>query len=159
MQARLLRALEESKIKRLGGTCEVPVDARVLAATNRPIESSVRAGTLRADLYYRLNVIEVHLPPLRERKADVPLLAKTIVEVLNRKHDCRITGLHPTTLGRLMAHSWPGNIRELRNVLEYAAITTREGVVMPCHLPDSFRAGCEAGGAETARAIAGGGLT
>jgi DNA-binding NtrC family response regulator len=135
MQARLLRVLEESSVRRLGGTAEIPVNVRILAATNRAPEVAIERRTLREDLYYRLNVFRIHAPSLRERKDDIPQLAKAIVGNLNRKHDCNVKSLHQGALERLMAHSWPGNVRELRNVLEWAVITAHTEAIMPAHLP------------------------
>jgi DNA-binding NtrC family response regulator len=145
MQARLLRALEESKIRRVGGSDEIPVDVRILAATNRVVEGSLGEGSLREDLYYRLNVFNIQLPPLRERKEDIPQLAHAIIEVLNQKHQCTVTGLHRDALQRLMTYSWPGNVRELRNILEWAAITAQSDLILPRHLPKTL------GGARTAQ--------
>jgi DNA-binding NtrC family response regulator len=138
MQARLLRVLEESNVRRLGGTAEIPVNVRVLAATNRNVESALENKILREDLYYRLNVFHIHSPALRERKDDIPELAKAIVEDLNRKHECKVRNIHQGTLERLMAHSWPGNVRELRNVLEWAVITAHADAMMPAHLPKTL---------------------
>jgi DNA-binding NtrC family response regulator len=138
MQAKLLRVLEESKIRRLGGSVEIPVDVRVLAATNRPVQQSLDSKSLREDLYYRLNVFHIELPPLRQRKEDIPDLAEAIIRDLNRKHECRVAEIRPETLARLMSHSWPGNIRELRNILERAIIVAREGALLPSHLPKAF---------------------
>jgi DNA-binding NtrC family response regulator len=135
MQARLLRVLEESSVRRLGGTAEIPVNVRILAATNRTPELAIERRTLREDLYYRLNVFRIHAPSLRERKDDIPHIAKAIVGDLNRKHECNVKSLHRETLERLMAHSWPGNVRELRNVLEWAVITAHSDALMPSHLP------------------------
>lgn len=135
MQARLLRVLEESSVRRLGGTAEIPVNVRVLAATNRPVDTALEKKTLREDLYYRLNVFHIHSPSLRERKDDIPQLAKAIVGDLNRKHECNVKNIHQGALERLMAHSWPGNVRELRNVLEWAVITAHSEVITPAHLP------------------------
>ena len=138
MQARLLRVLEESSVRRLGGTAEIPVNVRVLAATNRTVELALERKILREDLYYRLNVFRIHAPSLRERKDDIPQLAKAIVGDLNRKHECSVKSLHRETLERLTAHSWPGNVRELRNVLEWAVITAQSGAIMPAHLPKTL---------------------
>jgi DNA-binding NtrC family response regulator len=138
MQARLLRVLEESSVRRLGGTVEIPVDVRVLAATNRNPEVAIERKTLREDLFYRLNVFRIHAPPLRERREDIPQLSKAIVGDLNRKHSCSVQSLHRETLERLMAHSWPGNVRELRNVLEWAVITAHSDAIMPSHLPKTL---------------------
>jgi len=139
MQARLLRALEESKVRRLGGTAEIPVNVRVLAATNRNVEDEVARRCLREDLYYRLNVFHLNLPPLRERKDDLCQLINVMITDLNRKHECKVTACEAATLEVLAAHAWPGNVRELRNVLEFAVITAREGPLMPHHLPKSVR--------------------
>jgi DNA-binding NtrC family response regulator len=135
MQARLLRVLEESSVRRLGATAEIPVNVRVLAATNRAVEVALEKKTLREDLYYRLNVFHIHSPSLRERRADIPQLAKAIVGDLNRKHECNVKNIDPGAQERLMAHSWPGNVRELRNVLEWAVITAHSDAIMPAHLP------------------------
>jgi DNA-binding NtrC family response regulator len=140
MQARLLRALEESKVRRLGGTAEIPVDVRILAATNRPVEQLDRAG-LREDLYYRLNVFCVHLPPLRERKSDIPAITTAIIGQLNQKHGCQVTNIHPSALEHLMEHNWPGNVRELRNVLEWAVITAGSDCIFTAHLPRAIQTG------------------
>jgi DNA-binding NtrC family response regulator len=144
MQARLLRALEESKVRRVGGSEEIAVDVRILAATNRSADGSRGETFLREDLYYRLNVFNIHLPPLRERKEDIPQLAKTIIDLLNQKHACNVSSLHQDALQRLMAHSWPGNARELRNVLEWAVITAQNDLILPRHLPKSLGAGTSA---------------
>ncbi len=138
MQARLLRVLEESSVRRLGGTAEIPVNVRVLAATNRNPEVAIEHKTLREDLFYRLNVFRIHAPPLRERTDDIPQLSKAIVGDLNRKHECSVKSLHREALERLMAHSWPGNVRELRNVLEWAVITAHSDAILPAHLPKIF---------------------
>jgi len=140
MQAKLLRVLEESKVRRLGGNVEIPIDVRVLAATNRPVQQSLDSKYLREDLYYRLNVFHIDLPPLRQRKEDIPELAEAMIRDLNRKYDSRIAEIRPETMTRLMSYSWPGNIRELRNVLERAMIVAKEGVLLPSHLPQSFGA-------------------
>lgn len=139
MQARLLRALEESKVRRLGGTSEVPVDVRVLAATNRRVEEEVARKALREDLYYRLNVFHVNLPPLREHKEDLYELATSMISDLNRKHQRKVTGCDASTLEILTAYNWPGNVRELRNVLEFAVITAGEGLIMPHQLPQAVK--------------------
>ncbi len=141
MQAKLLRALEESKIRRLGGRGEIPIDVRVLAATNRPPQQAVEQKLLREDLYYRLNVFQIELPPLRQRMDDIPPLAEAMIRDLNERDGHRITELHPETLARLLNHTWPGNVRELRNVIERAVIVAGEGALLPFHLPMSFRAG------------------
>jgi DNA-binding NtrC family response regulator len=134
MQAKLLRVLEQSAVRRLGGQREIPVDVRVVAATNRPLLDAIDKKMLREDVYYRLNVFHIELPPLRQHKEDIPALAATFIRSINKKNDCRVTDLHPEVLDQLMDYSWPGNVRELRNVLERAVIVAREGTVLPGHL-------------------------
>src|ERR1700687_4253690 len=138
-QAKLLRILEDSKVRRLGGKTEFEVDVRVVAATNKIPEEAVRGGYLREDLYYRLNVFHIHLPPLRERKEDIAPVAECLISDLNRKHSCRISDVSPDVLEAFMRHSWPGNVRELRNVLERAVILTGEGPIEMKHLPAMFQ--------------------
>jgi len=133
-QAKLLRVLEDSRVRRLGGKQESLVDVRVLASTNRKPEEAIRKGQLREDLYYRLNVFALELPPLRRRLDDLPALAEAILRDLNKKHGTRITGMSAEVLSRLQRHSWPGNVRELRNVLERAAIVSGSGTVETQHL-------------------------
>jgi transcriptional regulator with PAS, ATPase and Fis domain len=134
-QAKLLRILEDSKVRRLGGKTEFEVDVRVVAATNKVPEEAVRGGHLREDLFYRLNVFHVHLPPLRERKEDLPSIAETLMRDLNRKHEARVSDIAPDVLEALTGHNWPGNVRELRNVLERAVIVAGEGTIEMRHLP------------------------
>src|SRR5437870_495797 len=112
-QAKLLRVLEDSKVRRLGGATDIPINVRVLAATNRHPEKAIENKQLREDLYYRLNVFHVSLPPLRDRKQDIPAIAATLIRDLNRKHGCRVTNLSPEVLERFQASSWPGNVRGL----------------------------------------------
>jgi DNA-binding NtrC family response regulator len=138
MQAKLLRVLQESVVRRVGGTNDIPVDVRVIAATNRSVGEALGHKQLREDLYYRLNVFHISLPPLRQRKEDIPGLSEAILRHVNHKHDYRIAAIHPDTMERMMNHSWPGNVRELRNVLERAAIVARDGSLMPDHLPPEF---------------------
>jgi len=134
-QAKLLRILEDSKVRRLGSKSEFEVDVRVVAATNKVPEEAVRGGQLRPDLFYRLNVFHVHMPPLRARKDDIPALAEALIASLNRKHECRVTDLSPRVLEAFARHAWPGNVRELRNVLERAVILAGEGTIERKHLP------------------------
>ncbi|HWB83076.1 MAG TPA: sigma-54 dependent transcriptional regulator [Bryobacteraceae bacterium] len=133
-QAKLLRVLEDGKVHRLGGKSELPIDVRVIAATNRPPAQAVSDNHLREDLYYRLNVFHIALPPLRDRREDIPALCQAIISNLNQKHDCRIVGMHPAVLEAFQKDSWPGNVRQLRNVLERAVIIAREGVIQPRHV-------------------------
>jgi DNA-binding NtrC family response regulator len=134
-QAKLLRILEDSKVRRLGGKTEFEVDVRVVAATNKVPEEAVRGGHLREDLYYRLNVFHIHLPPLRERKDDIQPIAEALMGDLNRKHDCRASDISPAVIESFERHNWPGNVRELRNVLERAVILAGEGSIELRHLP------------------------
>jgi DNA-binding NtrC family response regulator len=140
MQPKLLRVLEQSAVRRLGGQREIPIDVRVVAATNRPMADAIEKKLLREDLYYRLNVFHIELPPLRDRRDDIPALSAAFIRNINKKNDCRVTDIHPDVLGQFMDYSWPGNIRELRNVLERAIIVAREGTVLPGHLAPVFRA-------------------
>jgi DNA-binding NtrC family response regulator len=134
-QAKLLRILEDSKVRRIGGRTEFEVDVRVVAATNKVPEEAVRGGHLREDLYYRLNVFNIHLPPLRDRKEDILPVAQALLGDLNRKHECRVADISPAVIEALERHQWPGNVRELRNVLERAVILAGEGTIELRHLP------------------------
>jgi transcriptional regulator with PAS, ATPase and Fis domain len=134
-QAKLLRILEDSKVRRLGGRTEFEVDVRVLAATNKLPEEAVSGGHLREDLFYRLNVFHVHLPPLRERKEDIPAMAQALIADMNLKHDCKVVEVSAEVLDCLQRHRWPGNVRELRNVLERAVILAGEGTIELKNLP------------------------
>jgi len=122
LQAKLLRVIEERAVRRLGGSQEIAIDVRLLAATNRQPLQAVAEGKLREDLLYRLNVFSVHLPPLAERKEDLPLLAQHLVKQLAEKHSRPARFLSPSALNALQFHAWPGNVRELRNVIERAVI-------------------------------------
>jgi DNA-binding NtrC family response regulator len=139
-QAKLLRILEDSKVRRLGGKNEFEVDVRVVAATNKLPDEAVKRGMLREDLYYRLNVFHIHLPPLRDRKEDIMPIGESLIALLNKKHECRVTGIAPDVQDMLRAHSWPGNVRELRNVLERAAILASQGLIERKHLSQVFQA-------------------
>ncbi len=139
-QAKLLRILEDSKVRRLGGKTEFEVDVRVVAATNKIPAEAVRDGHLREDLFYRLNVFHVHLPPLRDRKDDIQPIAGALIGDLNRKHECRVTEISADVMEALHRHNWPGNVRELRNVLERAVILAGEGSVEMSHLPAFLQA-------------------
>jgi DNA-binding NtrC family response regulator len=137
-QGKLLRVIEDRKVRRLGAAKESEVDVRILASTNRDLRAAVAKGLFREDLYYRLNVFEVELPPLRERREDIPLIAASLVLDLNRKHDCRVTEIAPELLALFDRHAWPGNARELRNVLERAVILCGAGTITARHLPPGF---------------------
>jgi DNA-binding NtrC family response regulator len=137
-QAKLLRILEEGRVRRLGSAREIELDVRVLASTNKNLAEAIAKGAFREDLFFRLDVFEVHMPALRERKADIPLLARELISGLNRKHDCRVTEVSPEALALFDRYDWPGNVRELRNVLERAVILAGSGPVTPAHLPRGF---------------------
>jgi DNA-binding NtrC family response regulator len=137
-QAKLLRVLEDRKVRRLGSKTETPVDVRVIAATNKDPEKAVTDGGLRQDLYFRLNVFHIHLPPLRDHKEDIPLLAEHILRDINAKHGKSVRGIGAEVLDIFMSHTWPGNIRELRNVLERAAIMTEKDLISRSSLPGEF---------------------
>lgn len=139
LQPKLLRILEERRTRRLGGAREIDFDVRVLAATNRSPADAIRTGLLREDLYYRLNVFEVVVPPLRERPGDVPLLTQHFIGAFNAKHGTTVEGLGEAAGRLLEAYPWPGNVRELRNVIERAVIVARDGLLEPAHLPPFLR--------------------
>lgn len=137
-QAKLLRVLEDRKLRRLGSKVETPVDVRVLAATNKVPEEAVARGELRGDLYYRLNVFNIHLPPLREHKEDLPQLVDALLADMNQKHGRNVGGVSDSVLHAFNHYNWPGNVRELRNTLERAVIVCEGGMVEPRHLPPNF---------------------
>ncbi len=137
-QAKLLRVLEERKVRRLGGTREIDVDVRIVAASNRDLRDGIAKGTFREDLYFRLNVFEVNLPPLRDRPEDIPLISRALLDGLNKRHECRVTDLAPDVETLFASYSWNGNVRELRNVLERAVILAGQGVITREHLPSGF---------------------
>ncbi len=122
LQVKILRVLQDRKITRLGGTMQMPINARIVAATNKDLEDLVRNGEFREDLFYRLNVVRIHIPPLRERRSDIPFLAAYIVSKYNRQMGMRITGFTPEALEALKNHPFYGNVRELENVIERAMI-------------------------------------
>ncbi len=133
-QAKLLRVIESGTIERLGDESAVPVDVRVIAATNRDLNEEMRAGRFREDLFYRLDVLHIHIPPLRERAEDVPPLVTHLLSRLRRRQGLRVPELRPDAVARLKRHRWPGNVRELANVCERLAILHRGGVVRPADL-------------------------
>lgn len=137
-QAKLLRVLEDTRVRRLGGKNEISVDVRVIASTNKVLEEALRKGELREDLYYRLNVFQIHLPPLRQRESDLPMLTEALIGTLNVKHTCRVTQVAPDVMEAFRRYPWPGNVRELRNVLERGVIVAGEGEILMSHLPHDF---------------------
>jgi DNA-binding NtrC family response regulator len=135
LQPKLLRVIEDRRVRRLGGSHEFPVDVRVLAATNKDPGEAVASGRLREDLYYRLNVFTIALPLLKERKGDLPLLAQYFIREFNRKHNTKVEGLREEALELLKIYPWPGNVRELRNIMERAVILARGDWIESHHLP------------------------
>jgi len=140
LQPKLLRILEDGRHRRLGGSKELSFDVRVLAATNRRPADAVRDGALREDLFYRLNVFELSLPALRERREDIPLLAQHFVQEFVRKHQVQVQGVSENAAALLQTYEWPGNVRELRNVVERAVIVARTGWIEAEHLPPYIQA-------------------
>jgi len=139
MQAKLLRALEERKVRPVGGDRDVPFDVRLLSATNRDLEVAVEEQRFREDLYFRINVIQVDVPPLRVRETDVLLLAQRFLQQFALRSGKNVTGLADTVAPRLLAYSWPGNVRELRNIIERAVALTRYDKIVVEDLPEKIR--------------------
>jgi formate hydrogenlyase transcriptional activator len=129
MQVLLLRVLQEREFERLGGTHTLQVDVRLVAATNRDLAEDVRSGRFRSDLYYRLNVFPVHVPPLRDRPEDIPPLVAHFADKYGQKFGRKISRVERKTMDVLQAHRWPGNVRELENTVERAVILSRNGVL------------------------------
>ncbi|MCL6640345.1 MAG: sigma 54-interacting transcriptional regulator, partial [Candidatus Rokubacteria bacterium] len=139
LQARLLRVLQERVIRRVGGTEPIPVDVRIIAATNRDLRKLVDEGRFREDLYYRLNVVTVHVPPLRERIEDIPLLAQHFLRKAAAAAGKTVVGLTREALDLLAAYPWPGNVRELEHVIERAVVLTTSTLLTPADLPPELR--------------------
>ncbi len=135
MQAKLLRVLENRRFRRVGGVADLQFDATVIAATNRPLREEVKAGRFREDLFYRLHVVPIEVPPLRERREDIPLLAEHFIGRANRAFGRKIRAIDPEAMERLVRYAWPGNIRELRNVIERTVILLRGDTVRAVDLP------------------------
>ena len=138
LQVKILRVLQEHEFERVGGVKSIKVDIRVIAATHRDLEKAVKQGTFREDLYYRLNVIPVTLPPLRERKSDIPLLTRHFVERFNREKKQNIEGVSPEVLKYFMRYHWPGNVRELENIIERLVILKGKGIIEQKDLPEKL---------------------
>jgi len=135
MQAKLLRALEERNFRRVGGTKLIHVDVQVIAASNRDLEKLINEGLFREDLYYRLKVVDLHMPPLREHKSDIPELVGLFIHKNNPRMGLNITDVKPAAMKALLAHHWPGNVRELRNTIERAMLFCDEEAIDLPHLP------------------------
>jgi transcriptional regulator with PAS, ATPase and Fis domain len=138
LQVRLLRVLQERAFEPLGSNQTVSVDVRVIVATNRDLAVQVRKRAFRQDLYYRINVVRIEMPPLRKRKEDIPLLVDHFVTRWNRIQGKSVSGVSPEVLSFLMAHDYPGNIRELENIIEHAFVLCGEGRIESLHLPEDF---------------------
>ena len=141
MQAKILRAMDTRKIYRLGGKKSIPLNVRIVAATNQDPEAAMPQGTLRQDLFYRLNVARVHLPPLRERQLDIPLLLQHFLQEMNCRYGRRVEKFTPDVMALLLGYSWPGNIRELRNLVEalFINLDPQSQTVSLTHLPEAFQ--------------------
>jgi DNA-binding NtrC family response regulator len=140
-QVKLLRVLEEREITRVGGTQAIPVDVRVITATNNPLRAGIEEGRFRADLYYRLNVLSIYLPPLRDRREDIPILVRQFITELSRQHDRPFKGISPEALEKLVQYEWPGNVRELRNLVESMVVLAPGREIGPADIPRQIREG------------------
>ena len=140
MQVKLLRALQDKVIRRVGGTSEETIDVRIIAATNRNPEQAIQDGALRADLYYRLNVIRLQLPPLRQRPEDIPLLTQHFIARHAERNSRNVKGISTEALEALAAWQWPGNVRELENATERAVVLSRGEIISLADLPRQIRA-------------------
>jgi Nif-specific regulatory protein len=138
IQAKLLRALQTREFERVGGTRPIKVDVRAIAATNRDLQAAIKAGQFREDLYYRLNVVSIPMPPLRERREDIPLLATYFVAEYSRKCKRRVTGISPEARRLLCAYDWPGNVRQLENAIERAVVLGVTELIVPEDLPETI---------------------
>jgi nitrogen regulation protein NR(I) len=143
VQAKILRALQEGEIQRLGSSDSITVNVRLIAATNKDIEVGVKEGWFREDLYYRLNVLPIHLPPLRERKEDIPQLIQYFLSRFTRELNKEIAGIRPESMEVLMSYSWPGNVRELENALKRALIICKGNEILPENLPKQIESSRE----------------
>jgi two-component system response regulator HydG len=143
MQVKLLRALQEQEFERVGGEQPIKVDVRVVSATNKNLEEEVSTGRFRQDLYFRLHVLPVKLPPLRERREDIPMLCAHFVGKLGPKTNARVRGVGDAALGRIMAYHWPGNVRELENAIEQALVFAESDEITPASLPQFLQGGGE----------------
>ena len=139
LQIKILRVLQEKQFERVGGEKSVTVDTRLITATNRDLEKEVENGTFRSDLYYRLNVVHIHVPPLRERKEDLPLLIAAFIKEFSEENTKSISGIEPKARAALYAYEWPGNIRQLRNCLESAVVMSSDDIIRLSDLPEHVR--------------------
>jgi len=139
MQVKLLRVLQDHEFERVGGSVPIRVDIRLVAATNKDLKNAVDQGRFREDLFYRLNVVNIHLPPLRERTEDIPLLAAHFLRKLSQENERRVTGFSTESMQALCAYDWPGNVRQLENVVERCVVLARGEVIEYDELPPELR--------------------
>jgi transcriptional regulator with PAS, ATPase and Fis domain len=153
LQVKLLRVLEGRGFERVGGNRKIPLEARIVAATNVDLKEAMRQGKFRDDLYYRLFTVPIHLPPLRDKREDIPILVKYFLEQLNRKFNKRIRGVDPKVMKLFCRHPWPGNVREMQHVLEYCFVFAKGPFITERHLPrlESAWAGRELEDLDTSR--------
>jgi len=149
LQVKLLRVLQESEVRPVGDPKTHKVDVRVITATAKNLEAEMRKGTFREDLFYRLNVMQIHLPPLRERTEDIPPLCQLFIERFNGELKKNIASISPGAMSHLMKHPWPGNVRELENVIQRAVVLAEQDALLPEHLPGSVVSGLENGHLDT----------
>ena len=139
LQVKLLRVLQEREFEPIGSTRSIKVDIRVVAATNKNLEELVKKGRFRHDLYWRLNVVPIHLPPLRERKEDIPLLISHFLQIYNDRYNGKVSGFSKSAMELLLNYDWPGNIRELENLVQRLVVLKGEGIILPEDLPEKIR--------------------
>ena len=139
LQAKLLRVLEERAVRRVGAAKAVPVDFRLISSTNRSPEAALREGRLRQDLFFRINTVSIDVPPLRERREDIPILVRAFLERYRTKHSRDVGGIEPEAYRRLLSYAWPGNVRELQNALERAVLVTRGPQITLEDLPEPLQ--------------------
>jgi DNA-binding NtrC family response regulator len=150
LQSKLLRVIQEREIRRVGGNDTIAVDVRVIAASNKDLKSLVEAGKFREDLYYRLNVVAINVPPLRERVEDIPMLAQFFVQKYGTMREKSVRGLAPEAMAMLSQYSWPGNVRELEHAIERAVALTPHDIILPDDLPQTVRSMAASGGTQVA---------
>lgn len=138
-QAKILRVLQEHKFQRVGGEKTIEVDVRIIASTNVNLQDAIKSDKFREDLYYRLNVVRINVPPLKNRREDIALLTNAFIKAYNEKHDKKIKGVSPGAMRLLMTYDWPGNVRELRNICEQAVVLTDDNIIMQNDLPGEIR--------------------
>ena len=141
LQAKILRAIQEKEIERIGGSKKIKIDIRLLASTNRDLKKDIQLKNFRADLYYRLNVVQIKLPPLRERKSDIPLLVTHFIDKFSQRENKHISSVAPEVMKILLEYSWPGNLRELENVIERAVVLTKKEIIDVRDIPREVKDG------------------